>query len=719
MRLIERGYAALPILPGTKRPGVEIGGFAAPFHEWSKSYDNGPPSENKLRYWSAGNTAVAVLGGYRGVLGIDIDTDDPAIKAAIEAILPYTKVGKRGGKGETLFFRGQGIASQSFSIGGNRIVDIIGSGRQTVIPPSIHPGTGRPYVWTREEALTDVAPDDLPAVPPNIVALISEALKPFGWEPPSPERIASDDADSPHRRLNDMAMANFGAWVPALGMYKCRPARGGYEAVATWRASSTGQANEKRKRNLKIHPSGIRDYGADQPYTPIDLVMASDGCDLDTAFHYLAERLNFSGALVIAFPTKPTAPAEPMPALETAAAGLEQFTHVPGVLGDITDWITATARRPNRVMALGAAISVVGTLIGRRVAGPTRSGTHLYIVPIAASGAGKQHPMDAIRTLLASAGAESHLTGPTRFFSISAVERHVAARPLSLVLLDEIGAFLRGVTASRASTHEAGISQVLRTAWGASFKVIETSHRAQEAAQVIRCPALSIYGASTPDEFYGALQGDSESNGFLNRFLTLDAGGRAPEVEPELDADTVPGSLGSALQALYEWSGPESLTCISDPTRPYTPDILPWASPAAHDCYRELSRTVEHYSDDNPEIGNSLKRTAETAVRLATIRAAGRWCYGAGIDLSDMEWAAQLAWAATFAMANKILDIVPKNERSEYARKIVSFVKRRGPVKVRDIQNQLRSAIKSPEIKAILGELVEMGSIETDGKEYR
>src|SRR5215510_4421584 len=75
---------------------------------------------------------------------------------------------------------------------------------------------------------------------------------------------------------------------------------------------------------------------------------------------------------------------------------LARFTTVPGLVGEIVDWITATSRRPNRVLALGAAVTVVGTLIGRRVAGPTRSATHLYAVGIAPTGSGKQHLLDSV-----------------------------------------------------------------------------------------------------------------------------------------------------------------------------------------------------------------------------------------------------------------------------------------------------------------------------------
>src|SRR5262249_53186350 len=101
---------------------------------------------------------------------------------------------------------------------------------------------------------------------------------------------------------------------------------------------------------------------------------------------------------------------------------------VPGVVGEATEWILATARRPNRVLALAAAIPLVGTLIGRRVAGPTRSATHLYAVAVAPTGAGKQHPIDCITALMAAAGPHAHI-GPHSLMSApapSSQPRHYA-----------------------------------------------------------------------------------------------------------------------------------------------------------------------------------------------------------------------------------------------------------------------------------------------------
>ena len=95
--------------------------------------------------------------------------------------------------------------------------------------------------------------------------------------------------------------------MPALALFKCRPARGGYEAVATWRPSSTGRPDNVRKPNLKIAPAGIRDFGAGgvgngHGYTPLDLVMAAHGCDLDTAFKFLSDHTGWAGERIVLVP---------------------------------------------------------------------------------------------------------------------------------------------------------------------------------------------------------------------------------------------------------------------------------------------------------------------------------------------------------------------------------------------------------------------------------
>ena len=88
--------------------------------------------------------------GQNGLLAIEIDTDEPdQLKSILEALPPII-VAKRGKRGLTAFYltSGHGIATRRLGL-----VEILSHGTQTVIPPSIHPATGQPYVWVEPQAL--------------------------------------------------------------------------------------------------------------------------------------------------------------------------------------------------------------------------------------------------------------------------------------------------------------------------------------------------------------------------------------------------------------------------------------------------------------------------------------------------------------------------------------------------------------------------------------
>ena len=329
-RLIERGYAAVPIMPGTKEPGVlRKNGEWVGLPSWQTRYNG----NGKLRQrWAEGDAGIGVVGGpaSHGAVAIDIDTDDPAIRAALNAVLPERTVRKIGRRGETLFYYAPHVlASRKWIINGKTICELIGPGRQTVLPPTVHPDTKAPYRWTGSRSLNSLKPSELPKLPADIVDRISAALVGFGHINEEPAEPVLAGEETPHRQLNDAAMANFTAWVPVLPLHRLRAARGGYEAAPTWRPSSSGLSDDERALNLKIHPRGIKDFGADKGYTPLDLVMVALDCDLDHAFGFLADRLGWSNDVAIEVHVgqprtepEPEPPADPDPLARIIQQGL-------------------------------------------------------------------------------------------------------------------------------------------------------------------------------------------------------------------------------------------------------------------------------------------------------------------------------------------------------------------------------------------------------------
>jgi hypothetical protein len=402
------------------------------------------------------------------------------------------------------------------------------------------------------------------------------------------------------------------------------------------------------------------------------------------------------------------------PTIPTSEA-LEPLTHVPGLVGDLIDWVTATASRSNRILALGAALTIVGTLIGRRVATPTRSGTHLYVVTLAPTGAGKQHALNCISRAMKAAKAEQHL-GAGEFMSMSAVVNTLQRQPLSLCPMDEFGAFLKRINNPRKSSqHEAAISKILRSAWGTSFEALITPEWAGRKSEIIRTPALSIYGLSTPDEFYQSLQGEDISNGFLNRFLVLSSGVRVAETTPEIEVGVVPEKLVEALQIIYNWTDTQLGTArLNDPALDPKPEVLPWASPSAKAVYTDLARTIEHEMNTQPELEPFVARTAEIAVRLATIRAAGRSGRGAAVDEQDMEWGRDVAMAsAKMVASDATAKMITDMSAGKMSTKIMDVLRRAGGRATRrDVMRALgRSVRSSREVSDVVRVLEEQGLV--------
>lgn len=304
-RLVARGHSPIPIMPGSKSPGVRnADGEWQPmprWHRWCKEQ----PTEHTIAAWlrmiGGDNAGVGVACGM-GLICIDIDFEE--CMAPLLAILPVSHVQKKGKKGVSLFYRGNTdvIRSRNFrtpdKVG---LVDLLSEGKQTVLPPSIHPDTGEPYYWWTDDTLLDTPLEDLTELPDDIADRIGEVLKQFGYDPDGDRRyehggdneryVASaggSDARTLFQQVNDAAMAAFAAWVPKIGFTRYRRTHVGYEATAPWRSSGSGKPFNRRKLNLKFHPLGIKDFGTMETFTPIDVVMKAHPMSAGAALEWLA-----------------------------------------------------------------------------------------------------------------------------------------------------------------------------------------------------------------------------------------------------------------------------------------------------------------------------------------------------------------------------------------------------------------------------------------------
>ncbi len=199
LEYLNAGYSPLAIKQGSKRPVEEA---------WSELCDR-PHSEAEiqLRIGRYDRHGIGIALGYNGVIAIDVDTEHPEIIGAIKSALPRSAFNKRGKKGWTLFFRYVSGEAPSRHLKGKDktiIVDILGYGCQTVLPPTIHPETKQEYTWYGASLLECIA-EDLPALTAEDLEALEAALKPYLWERPSwSADELSCEVRAPGRPFNDI-----------------------------------------------------------------------------------------------------------------------------------------------------------------------------------------------------------------------------------------------------------------------------------------------------------------------------------------------------------------------------------------------------------------------------------------------------------------------------------------------------------------------------------
>lgn len=726
-QLVENGYAPLPIAPRSKAPGtVDRRGKPFGLKDWSRFCDE-PAREWQIEKWArADGLGIGVACGFGGLLALDLDTDDPAILSAIMKAIPHSDFAKKGAKGETLFFvAAEAIQSEAINlptgeldVSGRpkttRVVDILSHGRQTVLPHSIHPNTGQPYVWSRGRGLDEVDVSDLPALTAADLAALKAALAPFGFEPPAPvwERVdvQAGGGDGPAAEINTWALANLGAWVPALGLARCRGEGRTYKAVAEWRPSNTGRPLAERALNLSIAPNGIVDFGdgggcvslpdgdvvRDGRYTPLNLILSARGGSLADAMSWLQERrdgpsrpMDVTG-LVAQHERRRAAEIQEPPAVRQAedaqdatseesealedgrtispAQHARDVLAAPGLLGETARFVRSTMLTPTAAGALGSALVTLGTVLGRKVASPTECATHLYVALTLPSGGGKDKPLKAADALLDAVNMRDSCPygSGSDFKSETAIKEFVLNRPVSLVTIDELGRYLQGLNSRNASSQEVSISSLLRKLYavdaGSKFKFPQRAADAH-SPPVVTSPAMSIFGVSNAPEFFDALSGREVVNGFLNRFVYFKEEKVASPITPSASLLDLPSDLVRSLTSLGRWHNtPRDMMFYNNMTmRDAQPSLrkVPFGA-GAEAVYTEFRAAMSARCTAEADFGDLFRRTAENAVRIATIAAASEQAAHGPFDADDrhppeatwsraeisrdtMEWATRIA----------------------------------------------------------------------------
>ena len=493
------------------------------------------------------------------IVAVDIDIMDPGLALEIERLArerlgetPALRIGRAPKR--LLVYR----SAEPFAGIRRAPIEVLGLGQQFVAH-AIHPDTGQPYAWP-EESLADLDIGDLPVIDDAAVrAFLDEALAlvPDHMKPTrlSPDR--SGTARPSHAQTGTMAAIREAlAWIPNADLdydswvrvglaLKGALGDAGGDLFAAWSAQSgkdDAAFSAKTWAGLKAERIGagtIYHLAMERGWKP-EPGLVLDGDAPRDAVHPAAGMLaKVQAAAPMAEPPRPTIALPPPPALD----------RLDGALGLMVRHILATAIRPQPWLAVGAALTALGTLMGRKVRTASNLRSNLYVLGIAESGGGKDHARKAIKEILFQAGLADHLGGE-RIASGAGLITALTRQPSSLFQIDEFGKFTANVADKRrAPKHLSEIWDLfteLATSAGTTFFGAEYADQKERPRQDIVEPCASIHGVSAPGPFWEALKSGSLQDGSLARFLVFRSDDDIP------DRNRRPGTLSDVPKDLLD-----------------------------------------------------------------------------------------------------------------------------------------------------------------------
>lgn len=655
-RLVTNGYAILPIAPGTKKPGRFQRGAWKDYAEWNRHAER-PTTEVEVTTWSSWpGCGVGIMGGAVAAVDIDI-ADDPELAHQIESLsrarLGDTRAMRIGRAPKRMLFYRTATPFRGIK---RHPLEVLCLGQQFVAY-AIHPDTGEPYLWP-DEGIADIDITDLPEITVEAAAaFLDEALTLI---PPEmrPRSLAAKETNGAehlcvpaHAQAGTLAAIEAAlAWLPNAELdYDSWMRIGMALKGALGEDGATLFANWSAQAAKDVPATTMKAWASFKP----------DRIGAGTIYHLAMERgwqpepdLRLDGSLTeggdhpaagllarLDVTTTVSSGAPPVPPFSLAIPD--------GLVGDLTDYMLSTARRPQPLLSLGASLCAIGALMGRNYRTESNLRSNLYVVGIADSGSGKNHAREIINETFFEAGLAHHLGG-NKIASGAGLLTALHRQPAILFQIDEFGMFLSAAADRKRSPRH--ITEILDnmtelyTAAGGIFLGAEYANRdgTNERRDIIQ-PCLCVYGTTTPLHFWGALQGANVVDGSLARFLILPSDEDYPDENIAVGIRQAPPALLQGLQTIAAGGGTRrgNLTGrTADQNTAVNPMIVPMTEDASA-RFRQLS--IELTEELRAAAGTAFTaipaRIGENALKLALIVAVGRNPAHPEIDITAADWA--------------------------------------------------------------------------------
>ena len=498
-KLAENGYSPLAIQKNKKVPTIK---------GWQNLCEN-IASDELLSVWDAdfakGKIGVGVaLGRASNLIAIDIDIDDEDLKK----ILPLSPVVRRGAKGEVRFFRFcESQETRHFSdLLGISCVDILSTGSQVVIPPTIHPETNKPYVWLSVDTLENTTANDLPIFDPSFMPTLERWLH-------NRNQVISQKSKIDPSYFGDGKVSSGGRNNKLKAIVTAMRAKGKTEEECIDEIYNYDLAKHSprlftdKNENKSVNGEDDAYNNAARFYASVNHSLINSG---------VIKLKREEKELVIEINTEAES-------RKSDKFKLKPYPKARGIMADFIDYCNLTSSGNQDALGLGGAISLMSAICSNRFVTKARGLTtcpNTYVINLAHSSFGKETAQRAIQELLTDSG----LLGSGNYRSGTSIVMNLPKQQERLDIIDECSSLLKSM--SSKEDYKSEIVEILSSLYTKGNSKFIGFSSVGNGANFGACfnPHVSILGSTTPNGFRGSVSRDVAAKGLLPRILLFNQG---------------------------------------------------------------------------------------------------------------------------------------------------------------------------------------------------
>ncbi len=316
--------------------------------------------------------------------------------------------------------------------------------------------------------------------------------------------------------------------------------------------------------------------------------------------------------------------------------------HPGGFVEEVMNYINETAVCTQPGFALGAALTLAGTLYGRRVQGDDGQRTNIFVMSVGYTSSGKDHPLKSIQRILDECNATHLRLGQVT--SDSAIEWALKREPRTCFTIDEAGYFFGNASdpAAKGSPQHA-IKPALLELWSSANGRWKGKQRVPRDGKevpplTVDNPHLCLYATTQPQILFESMSRNDLRDGWLARNIFF-----ISKARPKPQAKTIvpiPNSIRGPVLAWKGESGDVDTTGLKPQiqTVPTTDEAKTIFAAFNNEIYSKMIIADKSGEESNYLYGKALENSRRVALILAVSRLGER----AQIEKRDAEYATRL-----------------------------------------------------------------------------